>query len=121
MIRLFLIAGLLGLLTLHMRPCKAADKTFVANEIAFAALMVLDYKTTLDIKNHPGIYETNPILGRHPSDGYIATYFVTAAALQFVVATLLPKQYQPYFQYVTIGLEVGAVSNNVSMGLKFNF
>ena len=54
----------------------------LAREAIFAAEVLVDYRQTLDIKNHPGVYELNPIMGRHPSDDRIAIGCAATVALQ---------------------------------------
>ena len=64
-------------------------------EYAFAAMLLVDYGQTRDIRNHPDRYETNRLLGPHPSDVRIRNYFLTAAVVHPVVTHLLPEQYRP--------------------------
>ncbi|MBI1755049.1 hypothetical protein HY250_01825 [Candidatus Azambacteria bacterium] len=52
-----------------------------------------DWHQTRDLKNQPGTYETNPILGRHPSDGKIDLYFAGCYMVQHFLATRLPEPY----------------------------
>lgn len=54
-------------------------------------IRLIDQFQTHDIKNHPGMYEKNWILGRHPDDDKIRIYFlVTNAVAIGLVYFLLP-------------------------------
>lgn len=53
--------------------------------------MFKDYQQTLDIKNHPGMYEMNPVLGKHPSDTAISAYFIAVNAIIFTAVKKLPE------------------------------
>ena len=91
-------------------------------EVTFLALMAADAATTEDIKNYPGYYETNPILGRHPGDDRIVAYFASTAFLEWTVARALPVEYRGIFQASAIGLEIYSVGNNMTIyGLKVKF
>jgi hypothetical protein len=88
---------------------------------AVIALFALDMGQTLDIKNHPDQHETNPILGEHPSDKRIYSYFITAAILHTVLADALPTRQRGWLQDGTIALEVVVIGSNKSLGLKIKF
>lgn len=93
----------------------------IRNELIFAGTLLVDYNQTLDIKNHPGMYETNPILGQHPSDARIRNYFLLAGLGHYAVTKALPSEYRPYWQYGWIALEVLTILHNQQIGLKVNF
>ena len=90
-------------------------------EAVFFAFGLLDYGQTMDIKNHPGMYERNPLLGENPSDVRIRNYFLGAAATHAAITYLLPRQYRPTWQWGTMLLEVGVVAHNYSIGLRVDF
>lgn len=95
-------------------------------EVAYLALHVADWGQTLYISDHPReFHENNPILGSHPSRGEVNTYFIATGLLHPVVSYGLKKYAPPgwseAWQYVTIGIEVGAVANNLSIGIGFGF
>lgn len=47
--------------------------------------LVIDCRQTLQIKHHADLYETNPILGRYPTDPEILIYF-PCCGIGFLVA-----------------------------------
>lgn len=115
-------------------PAVAADpwtKVQVAQQIGFTVLLAADWGQTKDIKNHPNIYESNPILGPYPTDSEIDRYFATAAVGHALVAHLLPSRriarwlpnitWRDAWQHVWIACEAMAVENNYSLGVSFDF
>lgn len=66
-------------------------------------------------------YETNFILGDHPSEGRVNTYFATTLALHWVASYYLPKPYRTIFQGTWIIIEYDIVQQNRSIGIGFNF
>jgi hypothetical protein len=74
-----------------------------------------DLKQTLDIKNHPGMYEMNPILGRNPSDDSIKTYFfVIIAGNQMIINNeKLPLFIRKTVLYSSLIAELWCLQNNV--------
>jgi hypothetical protein len=97
------------------------SKSEWTKETAFLTAGLVDYGQTRDIKNHPGMYEQNPLLGRSPSDTRIRNYFLAAGATHIVITRLLPRDYRPAWQWGTLILEVGVVAHNYSIGLRVDF
>lgn len=83
-------------------------------------LLFIDYRQTLDIKNHEGYFEINPILGKHPSDTKITIYFIICAAIVAAVPYffLTPLTYQILWFVFWVGMETWAIQNNIRIGLK---
>lgn len=81
----------------------------------------VDYLQTKDIKNHPGMYETNPILGAHPSNRRIASYFILAAAGHSILAYNMKPEMRRNFQYATIALQIAVILHNKRIGLNYEF
>lgn len=117
----WLLGALLGVFSLSATAADPWSRADVTREAVYQALAVVDWGQTLDIENHPGLYETNFILGKHPSRARINAYFLTTGALHFAATHYLPREWRPVFQYVSIGIEVGAVSNNYKLGVKLAF
>lgn len=92
-----------------------------ARQAAFWTLLAIDYGQTRDIKNNPGMYETNPLLGKHPSDERIRNYFIGAAIGHAAIAYVLPREYRVAWQWVWIGVEAGYVAHNYNIGLRTDF
>ena len=91
-------------------------------QAAFVAAALADWGQTLCIANNPDrFYETNFLLGRHPSSQKVNTYFPVAIALHTAVAVALPPKYRRTWQLVWIGIESSMVLNNASIGIKLDF
>lgn len=89
-----------------------------AREVVYLGFHVVDWGQTLDIADHPDRWhENNAVLGSHPSRGEVNRYFALTALLHPVVSYLLPRPYREVWQYVTIGVELGATVNNARIGI----
>jgi hypothetical protein len=83
--------------------------------------IALDWTQTLQIKNHPDLYETTIFLGSHPSDDKINLYMGSLMILHPLITYILPAKLRPVFQMITIGYEGNAVQNNLRAGLNIKF
>lgn len=89
-------------------------------EAVYLTITAVDWNQTLQINSNGG-YETNPILGSHPSDAKINTLIPAAMLAHYYIATLLPTEYRKAWQYSFIIIEASAVSNNLTTGIKVRF
>jgi hypothetical protein len=97
-----------------------------ALEFVFDAALAADMLTTADIKNHPPLVETNPILGQHPSDGKIAAYgagvaLLHAAITYEMVSNDVPKPLVTAWELIGIAVEAGYTARNYRLGLRVKF
>ena len=91
-------------------------------EAVYLTLHTLDWAQTRNIARNPNKWtESNVILGKHPSVLQVDRYFIATGVLHFAVAHYLPTEYRKAFQYVTIGIEGGAVAHNFSIGVGVKF
>lgn len=98
-------------------------------ELAWTALLIVDYGQTLYIvENNHGYRESNPILSEYPTRGQVNTYILSCAIIHPIISCLLPPKSDKWkwinrenFQYVSIGVEVGAVANNIGAGVGISF
>ena len=91
-------------------------------EAVYLTLHTLDWAQTREIARNPDKWhEQNAILGKHPSVSQVDRYFIATGALQFAVAYYLPAEYRKAFQYITTGIEIGAVTHNLSIGIGVRF
>lgn len=116
---------IIALFGLSSAPVFASDWTTedTAWQAAYMVLHVADWGQTRDIarREDEGYYETNPILGRHPSLKRVDTHFAVTALAHTAISYALPPDWRRRWQMVTIGVEAGFVSYNYSIGLKINF
>lgn len=91
-------------------------------EAIFIATGAMDWLQTRNVARNPdGWHETNPILGRHPSIGRVNNYFLGAMLVHVGIVHLLPAEYRPVFQTITIFIEAGYVANNYQLGASTKF
>jgi hypothetical protein len=88
--------------------------TLLATTLTFTAA---DIDQTLKIRHTPGMYELNPMLGRHPSEARVLADGALAAAADVAVAEFLPPLYARTYLGVACALEVTVVHNNAKRGL----
>ena len=96
---------------------------------ATAVLFVVDYGQTRDLiyrQQHRdcsgGCYqEQNPILGKRPSRGKVNTYFLLAPLATYLVLDNIDSNSRTWALRVLTAIEVGAVGNNVHLGLSVRF
>jgi len=90
-------------------------------EAAYASAQVVDHMQTLDIARHPGLYETNPLLGRHPSDHAIYIHGAAVIVGHALTTYMLPEKYRLYWQASSLALELYVVNHNYELGLLIGF
>ena len=94
------------------------DRTEKGLLIASTVAMVVDWRQTVYIANHPGRYwECNPILGRHPSEREVNLYFVGAVIGKIIVAHILPSKWRKIWLTGMMVVSVGCVGNNLRAGI----
>lgn len=97
-------------------------RTDTYREATYLMLHTMDWAQTRNIARNPDRWrEQNYFLGKHPSVSQVDQYFIATGTLQFAVAYYLPAEYRKAFQYVTIGIEGGAVAHNFSIGVGIKF
>jgi hypothetical protein len=101
-----------------VRPLSAKEWKM---EAAVLTAGLIDYAQTRDIKNHPELYETNPLLGENPSDTRIRNYFIAAGLAHVGIAHLLPRPYRMPWQMGWLTLQVINMQNNHRLGLRLEF
>ena len=91
-------------------------------QLAYTALHMVDWGQTLDIADQPkDYYETNPVLGQHPSRSEVNTYMATSLATHWLIARRLTPKKRRIFQWTTIVIEGLYITNNKRIGLSVNF
>lgn len=126
MIRKILV--LAGAIALHacggLTPCPAAETDSVpATEWAYQTLAAADMFTTLDIRQHAGYREQNPILGSHPADARIVGYFAISGLAHYGITRWLvnsgtPNRVVQAWEASGITVEAYCVGHNYALGLR---
>jgi len=87
-----------------------------------STLLLVDMFQTLDIAENPDkFYETNPVLGDHPSKEEVYTYFASALVLNYLAWKYLPEPWWKVQQGLVMAIQVGVIANNVNLGIGFSF
>jgi hypothetical protein len=102
-----------------------ADRAKAGPDEELAAAIVLhaiDWRQTVWISKHPESFrELNPLLPKFPSQGQVNRYFALTGAAMVAAHYLLPPEYAKWSTRVWIGLQVGAISKNLAVGVKMDF
>jgi hypothetical protein len=94
------------------------DRYNVGLALAFTALCIVDWQQTLEIKHHPEKHEANRILGDHPSDGRVNTYFAIAIPAINLLTLAVPNPVRYWVQGTLTMIEFSYVDGNWAGGLR---
>lgn len=101
----------LFLLIAQNSKCTPIDKQGVILQSVFTTLVCIDWAQTKKFR-HRGGEETNPILGKYPSEERVDTLIASALISHAVISYLLPKKLRYIWQTVLIRSEIDAVNHN---------
>jgi hypothetical protein len=104
-------------------PCLADPWTTADTyrEATYLSLLAVDWAQTRSFLRQPNCYEQNKFLGQHPSQNKLDAAVLITGLAHVYVANLLPEKYREPFQYISIGIEGGAVAHNISTGVNIKF
>lgn len=124
--QLFLLSVLLALLA-GCSTWQEMNRDDRAVEVAIAASRLVDMGQTLRIAGEPEKwYETNSILGKHPSKGKVVGYFAGLILLEPWISQQLPERWvclgidfepRKNWRRLRLGNSMGCVQNNLDIGL----
>jgi hypothetical protein len=97
-------------------PDDSWTTTDTIREAAIAALFAVDAHQTRQIVTTPGLYETNPLIGKQ-----INRYFALTYSGQLAISPLLPREWRSGLQNGLIVMEVSVTAHNRVLGLKWEF
>ena len=112
---------LIILLTLLPITANAFDEWTDKDELrqrAYMALHLIDWMQTSKMASDDMYFETNPLLGRHPSTGKINTYFAATLVFNYVVARTLQTKYRNTWQSFWLGVKTTYVGHNYQIGVR---
>ena len=66
-------------------------------------------------------HEQNAILGLHPTINKVNVYFAASAVISAMILNFAPPKIQRYFLNGASIVELGAVGNNVTLGIKLSY
>lgn len=117
---LFLSLFFFCLSTYTIHAADKWDKKDIILQSIFTIETLIDWKQTKTfIKN--GSSETNPILGKYPSQKRIDFLIGSSILLHAGISHILPKKYRNYWQLFWIGVEGHAIHHNYSAGTRITF
>jgi len=90
--------------------------------VAMNTATVLDWAQTRAIARDGTHYETNPIIGKYPSDADVNRYFIAALLTYNLVGEyLIDEKYQAYFYGGVLVVHGQATMHNYNAGVRFRF
>ena len=91
-------------------------------ELAFQTVNFIDMMQTLEIVQHDDLYyETNPILGKHPRQNEVITYFMIRGAMHYHITKWLPEKFRPVWLTVTFLPQLPLIEHNHNLGIRVSF
>tara|TARA_R110002074_G_scaffold352808_1_gene524266 strand:- start:189 stop:548 length:360 start_codon:yes stop_codon:yes gene_type:complete len=91
-------------------------------ELAFQTVNFIDMMQTLEIVQHSDKwYETNPILGKHPRQNEVITYFMIRGATHYHITKWLPKKFRPVWLTVTFLPQIPLIEHNHNLGIRIGW
>ena len=102
----------------YKEPLTDTDK---AGIIAFNILQTIDLLQTLEITRNDNYYETNPILGRDPSDAQIFSYFIARGIAHYHTTKMIPEKYRNIWHGYNILYNYDVIQDNHNIGIRINF
>ena len=93
---------------------------FVASSIAITA----DWATTRGAArgNWPNnTYETNHVMGRHPSVNTVDTYFAVMLISNYLIADYLPKEHRGMYLTIRTVVHGASAQRNTELGWRMHF
>ena len=102
----------------YKEPLTEKDKSLI---VASTILQGIDMLQTLEIANNDKYYETNPILGKHPSEFQVIAYFVTRAYTLSELTKMTPLKYRGFTHAFNIAYNYDVVRKTHSIGIRIDF
>ena len=111
-------ANALDLERYYKEPLTEKDK---ANVILFNVMQGIDMLQTLEIANNDDYYEKNPILGKHPSETQVITYFIARGFAHYHATNMIPQKYRNLFHGYNIIYNYNVIKDNHELGIRIDF
>ena len=91
-------------------------------ELAFQTANFIDMLQTIEIVEHSDRwYETNPILGKHPRQNEVITYFMIRGAMHYHTTKWLPKKFRPAWLTITFLPQIPLIEHNHNLGIRIGW
>ena len=95
-------------------PLKAIDSwtpTQIVLESTYQVALLADWRQSSDF-HRTKIYETNPMLGKYPTQASLNQYFLISSVNHLLISSFLSTEYRPYFQGISIIFQGCFVAHN---------
>ena len=92
-----------------------------ANIVLFNVLQGIDMLQTLEIANNDAYYEKNPILGKHPSEAEVVTYFIARGFVHYQATRIIPQRYRNLFHGYNVVYNYNVIKDNHQLGIRIDF
>ena len=102
----------------YAEPLTYSDKKGI---VIFNILQGIDMLQTLEIANNDNYYETNSILGRHPSKFQVLSYFVARGLAHYEVTKMIPEKYRSFWHAYNIIYNYDVIKDNHEIGIRIGF
>lgn len=90
-------------------------------QLGVLVTQIIDWGQTREIAVNPEYYETNPILGKHPTLQEVDRYFIACIAGNYLIAKALPNNWRRKWQIGSMLFQTYFITNNYRFGLKISF
>ena len=98
------------------------SKVEKVGELSFQVVNFIDMMQTLEIVQHGDLYyETNPILGKHPRQNEVITYFMIRGATHYHITKWLPKKFRIPWLTITVLPQIPIIEHNHNLGIRIGW
>ena len=116
---LFLLLTITLISTANSQELSKEEKM---GELSFQTINFIDMLQTVEIVEHGDKwYETNPILGKHPQQHEVITYFMIRGATHYHITKWLPKKFRPVWLTVTFLPQIPLIEHNHNLGIRIGW
>jgi hypothetical protein len=89
--------------------------------MVFNILQGIDMLQTLEIANNDNYYEKNKIMGKHPSEVQVISYFIARGFAHYHATKMIPAKYRPIWHTYNVVYNYDVIRNNHSIGIRIDF
>ena len=89
--------------------------------VVFNILQGIDMLQTLEIANNDNYYEKNKILGKHPSEAEVVTYFIARGLVHYQATRMIPQRYRNLFHGYNVVYNYNVIRDNHNIGIRIDF
>ena len=92
-----------------------------ANIVLFNIMQGIDMLQTLEIANNDAYYEKNPILGKHPSEAQVVTYFIARGFAHYHATNMIPERYRKFWHTYNVVYNYDVIRDNHEICIRIDF